>query len=190
MILWDIIIFGCNKNGMVDALSEMQSPPLCETILLVKLTVLREDCGNVSNIPTWRKSAGMLAEKLTCASLKWAVGALLGPQLLACCAPWDTQEQHVGKPSKNWRRRRRRTASGCGWEESTGFREPRNKTQVQSGPKCKTWTKWPSSIDIYWIKSSCRKWTVDTRRWIVQSLLLNNYLILHTCNIKGQIQKH
>lgn len=129
---------------------------LCKTILLVELTVPREEevswrlprSGNVSNSPTWRRSAGRLAAKLTNASLKWDVGTSLGLQLLACSAPWDTQELNVGKPSKNWRGRQRRTASGC--EENTGLREPSNK--ISSTPKCKTWTKLPASINIYWTK--------------------------------------
>lgn len=114
---------------------------LCKTILLVELTVPREEevswrlprSENVSNSPTWRRSAGRLAAKLTNASLMWDVGTSFGLQLLACSAPWDTQELNVGKPSKNWRRRQRRTASGC--EENTGLGSPVIKTQAHLNVK-------------------------------------------------------
>lgn len=145
--------------------------------------------GNVANIPTWRKSAGMLAEKLTRARLKWDVGASLGPQPLAGSPAWDSQEQHVGKPSKKWRRRRRRTASGCCLEESAGFGKPSNKkVKHTAGQNIKVSSQcWYLLNKVFICTVNLLIWKQTgftlTCRWIKQSLLLNNNLILHTCNI-------
>lgn len=76
-----------------------------ETILLVELRVLWAEDVDAARKETWWKGAGALLVLSCWLGLGFAQKA---------------QKQGVRKPPKNWWRRQRGAASGCGQEESAG----------------------------------------------------------------------
>ncbi len=93
---------------------------LCKTILLVELTVPWEEGMEAANERKRAKYADLVEDcreagwKATMCPVEVGCRASLGPQRFACSATWDVQEQGVEKPLKNWQRRQRRAAFGCG----------------------------------------------------------------------------